>query len=250
MLRILFYAQSAFTIWMLIDAVQRGMGYYWWAIIFFFPPVGPWIYFFMVKIHDLDTAWAHRFLGVDSKWLAKLFRQEPSIDELRYRHRINPCLENKVQLAKRLYDEKEYAEASSLFQEALQMDREDKEALYGSGLCKSKLGQFSEAIETLNRVVQMDRRFHNYAALEELARVCWMSGQKEETISMLKELGRTNPNLKNATLLANYLMQLQRKEEARQVLQTALDDYKNAPKYVKRTGWKWSDEARQMLKSM
>ncbi len=172
------------------------------------------------------------------------------VDELRYRHRLNPCLENKVQLAKRLYDEKEYAEASSLFQEALQMDREDKEALFGSGLCKSKLGQFSESMEILNRVVQMDRRFHDYAALEELARVCWMSGQKEETITMLKDLGRTNPNLKNATLLANYLMQLQRKDEARHVLQTALEDYKNAPKYVKRNGWRWSDEARQMLKSM
>lgn len=249
MIRLLFYLQSAFTLWMLFDAGQRRVSYYWWMIILF-PPVGPWIYFFMIKIHDFDTRWFQHTLGFDVQWIAKLLRPGPTTDQLRYRHRINPCLENKIGLAKRLYDENEFAEASSLFTEALQMDREDKDALYCLGLCKSKLEKFPEAIERLDQVIKLDRRFHDYAPWEELASVYWMSGQKEETIRVLEELGKTNPNIKNATLLANYLMQLQRNDQARNVLQHALEDFHHAPSYIRRTNRKWAGEAQEMLKSL
>ena len=250
MIRLLFYLQSAFTIWMLIDAVQRHAGYYWWAIIFFFPPVGPWMYFFMVKIHDFDANWIQNSVGLDAKWLKKFFHQEASLEQLQYRHRINPCLENKVQLAKRLYDEREYAEASSLFTEALKMDAEDKEALYGSALCKTKLEKFPEAIESLRKLLQLEKRFRHYLAWEELASVHWLNGEKEETIRLMQELLRTSPNIKNATLLANYLLQLERRKEAVKLLENALEDFRNAPNYVKRSNQKWASQAREILKSV
>lgn len=42
----------AFSIWMLVDAYQRGAEHYWYLIIFF--PFGEWVYFFLVKVHDFD----------------------------------------------------------------------------------------------------------------------------------------------------------------------------------------------------
>ena len=52
MARMLFFAQTAFSIWMLVDAIQRRAPYYWYFIIAM--PFGEWIYFFMVKIKGRD----------------------------------------------------------------------------------------------------------------------------------------------------------------------------------------------------
>jgi hypothetical protein len=49
-MRILLMLSYAFSLWMLIDALKRDAKPYWYVIIFF--PLGEWVYFFMVKIHD------------------------------------------------------------------------------------------------------------------------------------------------------------------------------------------------------
>src|SRR5262245_9103565 len=49
---ILYLAQAAFTIWMLVDAYRRGAEYYWYLIIFMVPVVGAWVYFFVHKAGD------------------------------------------------------------------------------------------------------------------------------------------------------------------------------------------------------
>ena len=67
---------------------------------------------------------------------------------------------------------------------------------------------------------------------------------------MLEELVKINPNIKNATLLANYLMQLERKDRARDVLKHALEDFQHAPSYIRRSEGKWVREAQEMLKSL
>ena len=44
--------ETAFMIWMLVDAINRRAEYYWYIIIFV--PFGEWVYFFTVKIHDFN----------------------------------------------------------------------------------------------------------------------------------------------------------------------------------------------------
>ena len=48
--RILFFFQSAFSLWMIVDAIRRGAAYYWYPVIAL--PFGEFVYFFVVKIHD------------------------------------------------------------------------------------------------------------------------------------------------------------------------------------------------------
>ena len=50
MIRVLFALQSIFSLWMLVDAVQRRCGTYWYFVVLC--PFGEWVYFFKVKIHD------------------------------------------------------------------------------------------------------------------------------------------------------------------------------------------------------
>src|ERR671924_401471 len=50
----LYLAQAALTIWMLVDANRRGVDFYWFWVILVFQPFGPWAYFFLYKLKDLQ----------------------------------------------------------------------------------------------------------------------------------------------------------------------------------------------------
>ena len=47
--------QGAFTIWMLVDTRQRGQDHIWFWVILWFQPLGPWAYFFAVKLGSDTT---------------------------------------------------------------------------------------------------------------------------------------------------------------------------------------------------
>ena len=48
-------AQTAFMVWMLVDAYRRQADGFWFLVIFFVPVAGAWAYFFAVKARDLQT---------------------------------------------------------------------------------------------------------------------------------------------------------------------------------------------------
>lgn len=236
---ILFYLQTAFTLWMLVDAMQHGASYYWFMVIFFFQPIGPWVYFFMVKIHDKDM-----------RRLSNIFNRPPSIEQLRYNHKLNPCLENKIKLAQELYRNNQHHEAVELYGEALRLDNEDKEALYGQGLCKTKQGDFQGAVDSFKRVIELERGFRDYAPWQDLAAAMWQDNRKEEAVKTLEELMHTNPRIPYTITLANYLIQLGRKEQSREILRKALEDFDFSPSYVKKQYGKPAREAKELLKTL
>src|SRR3979409_1183115 len=79
--------QIAFTIWMAVDAYQRGGEQFWIWIIIIFQPLGPWAYFFAVKFRSLRVPGLR--LGSGEAWERKL-----SLDELRYRVERSPTVAN------------------------------------------------------------------------------------------------------------------------------------------------------------
>ena len=82
---VLGFLQTAFMIWMLVDAVKRRVEFYWYIIIFF--PFGEWVYFFAVKIHDFRQV---RF---------RLAERAPSLRKLRFEAKQTPSINNKLALA-------------------------------------------------------------------------------------------------------------------------------------------------------
>jgi phosphoglycerol transferase MdoB-like AlkP superfamily enzyme len=46
--------QTAFMVWMLVDAYRRGAEWFWFFVILFVPAVGSWVYFFAVKLPSGD----------------------------------------------------------------------------------------------------------------------------------------------------------------------------------------------------
>src|SRR5579871_3696638 len=88
--------QLAFTIWMAVDAYQRAGEMFWIWIIIVFQPLGPWIYFFAVKVRTLRVPRVHA-AGTGVGWERKL-----SLEELRYRVERSPTQANRLALAQRL----------------------------------------------------------------------------------------------------------------------------------------------------
>jgi hypothetical protein len=97
--------QTAFMVWMLVDAYRRGADWFWMLLIFFVPFFGAWAYFFLVKVQAGDL---HR-LGLGR--VGAVFHRGPSLAQLRYLAEQTPTLTNHVNLADKLIELKRYAEA-------------------------------------------------------------------------------------------------------------------------------------------
>src|SRR5437764_14710605 len=79
LLKGVYLLQLAFTIWMAVDAYQRAGEQFWIWIIIVFQPLGPWIYFFAVKLRTL------RLPGLPSARAGATWERKLSLEELRYR---------------------------------------------------------------------------------------------------------------------------------------------------------------------
>ncbi len=113
-------AQVGMTIWMVVNAQRRGADLFWFWVILLFFPIGPWLYFFAVKIGD--------FRGAQG-WFA--FQRRAPTEELRYRAEKVPTLANHLALAQRLIEQHDVKRALPHLQSALALEPEHCQVLYG-----------------------------------------------------------------------------------------------------------------------
>lgn len=239
MVRILFFLQTAFSLWMVVDALRRGAAYYWYLVIMM--PFGEWIYFFMVKIHDAEFEWARELYR-------RLTTKKVTVEELRFQAEQSPSFTNKTTLAQALHDQGNYQEAAQVFAEALSMDAESRDALYGLALSRSALSEYEEAISGFRRVIDLDPSFRDYAAYTDLAHALSQSGRMPETHELLADLVTASPRLRHRVIRAHYLLHDDRRAEAAEELRTGLKEFEHVPKYVQRRNKVWMRRAKQMLK--
>jgi len=240
--RLLLLAQSAFSVWMLVDAIGRpGIPRYWYWVVLM--PFGEWFYFFKYKIHDPDFAWLKAPFG---SWLDRPL----SINELRHNAEQSPSLVNKVSLAQALHDADEYEEASKLFESALEIDSNASDALYGLGVSRIGLDDEEGAVEPLRRLVDIDPRHHDYDGWAQLAHALWKLERRPETIGVLSRLVKTSPRLPHRIAYAYYLGLAEHRDEAQAQLATALQEFEYAPKYMKRRQRALAKKAKEMLRQL
>jgi len=241
MIRILFLMQTAFSLWMVVDAIRRGIAGYWYLIIMM--PFGEWVYFFMIKIHDPEFEWARDLYR-------QLTTKKITTEELRFQAEQAPSFTNKINFAQALYDQGSFHEAVELFTEALEIDAESRDALYGQALSNSALQKYDTAIEGLRRVIELDPSFRDYVAYTDLAHALSETHRKQETHELLRDLVTVSPRLRHRVIRAHYLIQDGHRKEAAEQLQTGLDEFNHVPKYVQRKNQIWFKRAKQMLKQV
>lgn len=239
--RVLFILQTAFSLWMLVDAIRRRSEYYWWIIIMV--PFGEWIYFFQVKIHDPELRWLKNILSAP-------FQKKVTVKELRYRLRETPCFSNKLKLAQALHDEGEFVEAEEHFAKSLEMNSESTEARYGLASSRLGLGRYAEAEPDLRLIIEQNPSYDNYCAWSRLAEAVWHQGREPEAVGVLEELVGVSPRMSHRLLSARYFERTGQIEKAQTQVATALEDYEHAPPYQRRNDRGWARLAKKMAREL
>jgi hypothetical protein len=218
-----------------IDAFRTGAPHYWFLIILLVP-FGEVGYFAFLKLPGVGM---------------RLRRQRVvPLATLRHAYDSTPCLENEVRLAGRLYDGGEFGEARELYERALVRDPEYKRALYGLALCQAEAAQHERAAATLEKLIDLDRAYAEHGAYLRLAEVLQCSGQGERAAELLAELVRAAPRIEHHLALAEAQLAVGRPIEARQTLETSLEDYKHAPRFIRRLSKPSARRAGKMLASI
>jgi hypothetical protein len=232
-------AQTALTIWMLVDAYRRQADTFWFWVILLLQPVGAWVYFFAVKSGD--------FGGLKG---LTLFQRRVSLDELRYRATQTPTLVNHLTLAERLMERGVHGEALPHLQSALSLEPDHCQVLYCLAKCHAEQGHPEQAQPFLEKILSHDRRWSNYAAWHLLATVREQTGDGEGALKTCRELVRLAPTLQHRCLLAERLLEEGLTEEARTLLQQALDDHRFAPSAIRKRNRHWASVARRLQKRL
>jgi hypothetical protein len=237
--QIVYLAQGAFTIWMLVDAYRRGADSYWYFIILFVPGIGAWAYFFVVKIGDFSGLRDLSFL-----------QRRPAMEELRYRADQMPTLTNRLALAERLVEIRDYDEAVPHLEAVLGQEPDLSQPRYLLALCRAEGAKADLAVPLLEKLIARDRTWSNYAAWHLLIRIQSESGAGDKALATCRELARLAPTLQHQCLLAERLLAEGEDDEARDLLQRSLEENQYAPGFIRRRNRRWASRARQLQKEI
>lgn len=238
---LLWLAQGAFTIWMLVDAYRRGAEQYWYFIIIFVPLLGPLAYFFAVKLSDFSPlSWRD--------WT--LWQRRASLQELRYRAEQTPTLANNLALAERLVERKEYDDAAPYLEQVLTREPDLATALYPLAICRRAQGRLDDAVALLERILARDKSWGNYAALHTLVEIHDEREDADKALAACRDLARLAPTLQYQYLLAEHLADQGHEGEARELLERALEANQYAPGFVRRRNGAWAGKAKQLLREL
>jgi hypothetical protein len=224
---------------MLIDAQRRGVEYYWFLLILVFQPFGAWAYFFLFKLKDFRNS---------QEWLTSLFHRPPPLHELRHRLETRPTTAGRLELAERLVELGEYAEAAPHLEAVLAGEPEHCQALFALAECRRGSGHPDQAVEPLRKLIRRHASWQDYKAWPELISVLRETGDTAGAVESSRELARYAPSLEHKCLLAEQLLDVGAGAEARKTLELALEDFRYLTGVSRRRDRRWVTRAKQLLK--
>ncbi len=238
----LLYLWIAFKVWMIVDAMRRGVHPLWYLVLLV--PPGSFIYFFMVKLGDFNVRNAANPDGAASSG-------EPRADELdvlRATVETSASFDNRVTLAWALVDADQPKEAAEHFELALRSHRADKDARFGLGLAKAAQGELDHAAEHLSAVIDSSFAYRDYAVATELVEVLYQLERTDDSLSLLEAVWRHSRRIAHQLGLAKYQQRAQRTDAARATLRTLLSEFEAMPDYLRRRYGALATEARRLLR--
>ncbi len=237
----LYLAQLALTVWMLVDAYRRGADFYWYWIILVFQPLGAWAYFFLCKSKDFH---------VTRGWVTGLFDRPASIEELRHRAERSGTLASRLELAERLTEAGEYAEALPHLEALLAREPDHCQALFLLAKSQRGLGHPEQALPALQKLIARHPSWRDYQAWHTLIDIRREAGDLAEALAGSRELARVAPRLEHKCLFAEHLLMTGEKVEAGNILEQGLEDYHYLTGLSRRRDRRWVGKAKQLLKQI
>ena len=215
---------ACFHVWMLVDAIRRRAPFYWYFV--FLLPFGTIIYFFMIKLPELN---GRRPAGTTTTFVTR----GPSLEDLSEQARVTPSELNKLAYADALLEAQKLPEAAGRYRDVLRQATDSKEA--------------QEAVEELARLMDLNPEFRDYSAALDYAEALWQAGQHEDAIGLLSGLVGVSKRINHRMALAHYLKEQGDSATARSELDQALRDFASSPDFVQRRDQRWAERARKLL---
>lgn len=237
----LWIAQTALTLWMLMDAYRRGVDYYWYFFILAFQPLGAWAYFVLYKLKDFQT---------DHAWLTGLLHRPPSLQELRHRAERSATLASRLDLGERLTEMGEFAEALPHLEAVLAREPDHCQALFLLARSHRGSGHPDRAVPLLQKLIARNPSWRDYQAWHVLVEAHDEAGDSAGAVASCRELARVSPSLEHKCLLAEQLLKTGETVEAGKVVQQGLDDYHYLTGPSRRRDRRWVGKAKQLLKQV
>jgi hypothetical protein len=224
-----------FTVWMLSDAIRRRAGWFWYLVILV-APLGPVIYFVLVKLPNIATGRStpgamdgRGSSAVPSNRLSSGF--------------LTPSLDH----ADQLEQAERYDEAVPIYQDALASDPSDLQALHGLARCELGLGHPRVAVSLLEQVLNSNREYRNYGAALDYADALWLAGQKQDALELLEGLVNTTVRVNHRLAYAHYLAQSGDLARAKSEVQRAIDQHTQMSAAEQLRDQRWIERANQMI---
>lgn len=237
------YLTIAFSLWMLIDALRRGAQMYWVLVLIVFFPIGSFVYFFAVKFKDYKPLQQKLFASVQS-------RPSLSVDALMARYEASPTASNQLALATAFYDQQRFDQAASLFQDMLERQPDEPDALWGLARVRRSQGNPAESLRLYQLLIEKAPRHGELAAALEYAEALWDAGQANRCLEILEDIADESKRLNHRLAYAHYLVQGGDKTKAKNVLKRALHDHEANPSWLKQKERQWASAASDLLQKL
>jgi len=235
------YIALAFKLWMLYDALRRGVHALWYLVVML--PAGDFVYFFAVKLRDFNVRPAP---PAPEQSAIKL----PTIEQLEAIAAQSPSFHNRVQLGWALYEARQPSRARECFELALRSHPRDSDARYGLGLCLLEQGKLHEAADALTPLVERSFAHDDYRAAEALAEALHRTEQNAEACALLEAVAKATRRIEHRIAHAKLLIRCDEREQAVRVLGAALSDFEAEPEHVRRRQGASATEARRLLRTL
>lgn len=225
----------------LIHYFRRRPAFWWfYVIIFVFPPLGAVIYLFAEAVPDFGLL----------RQSFKVFPRRKRIKELEAIVRVNPSAGNFEELGDLLMDDGKLQQARAAFDRTIAAQPNTVDPYYRRGVCALQLGDPQAALPDLERVVQKERDYDFDRAAGLLAQACALTAQPERAEALFRQATTTSTLSETYLNFAAFLASTGRPAEAREWTQKVIDKSIALPAYQRRRERPWVRRARKALKQL
>lgn len=241
-MEIFFTVGLVFMVWMFLDCIQRKEHFIWIVIIVFLFPVGAVIYYFAVKA---------RGSGRSSLFPTPSQPKEVESEETLHLKELIRQYEKAYHYEKlgvAYLDQKKYSLAIPQFEEAIKKDPEMNEARYGLAKSMHGLKKYTEAAQTLEELIKVDKKYDYGNAIFGLADCYRLAGLEEKALKTYKEVIDSFAFFKAYYHYGRLLDKIGQKQEAIDQMKNLIGSSKDLPEYKLEKERYWIEEAYKFLR--
>ena len=223
-----------------VHFIRRRPDGYWLFVILFLGPLGAIVYIFVEVLPDFGLL----------KQSFKVFPRRKRIHELEAAVIDNPSAGNYEELGELYSEERQWARAKQCYDKSISARTDSPDPFYRRGIAELELGDFTDALADLERVVSKDPQYDFHRAIGLLAHAYANTGQPEKAELYFQQAVKISTLSETYFNYATFLASQGRKQEAGDWAMKILAKKPTMPGYLRRRERPWFRKAIALLKRL